>query len=141
MCGHSSLVTRHSSLFNMARWNSCNILHLAPDAKRLWQFDAKGGGFVLGRELRVSHTDALPGKFVAKNWTSLWQPKLNVAWLPAESVFLRVIEVPKSNADETFSMVELQLEKLSPIPVTQMVWTMHVMPETPGNLQTIIVVI
>ncbi len=26
----------------MARWHSCNILHLAPDAKRLWQFDAKG---------------------------------------------------------------------------------------------------
>ena len=33
----------------MARWNSCNILHFAPDAKRLWQFVAKGGGFVLGR--------------------------------------------------------------------------------------------
>jgi len=72
---------------------------------------------------------------------------LNVAWLPPENVFLRVIELPKSNFDETLAMVELQLEKLSPIPVTQIVWTMHVLPQpagseaAAGNLQTIVVVI
>src|SRR5215469_240762 len=102
----------------MARWNFCNILHLAPDAKRLWQFEAKGKGFVPLREHRVPHAQTLPGKVVAKSWASLWQPKLNVAWLPAESVFLRVVELPAANAEETASMVELQLEKLSPIPVT-----------------------
>src|ERR1039457_3148532 len=134
----------------MARWHNCNILHLAPDAKRLWQFDAKGGGFVLGREQRVPHAEPLPGKLVAKSWSSLWQPKLNVAWLPSESVFLRVVELPAANADETFSMVELQLEKLSPIPVTQIVWTMHPLgthqsaPTADGtveSLQTVIVVV
>jgi hypothetical protein len=134
----------------MARWNSCNILQIAPDAKRLWQFDAKGGGFVLGREQRVAHADPLPPKFVAKTWASLWQPKLNVAWLPVESVFLRVVELPASNLEETLSMVELQLEKLSPIPVTQIVWTMHVFGThqsaakadgTVESLQTVIVVI
>ncbi len=134
----------------MARWNSCNILHLAPDAKRLWQFDAKGGGFALAREQRVSHAEALPGKFVAKNWSSLWSPKLNVAWLPLENVFLRVVELPASNFEETLSMVELQLEKLSPLPVTQIVWTMHVFgthtappkgDATPEHLQTVVVVI
>lgn len=112
----------------MARWNSCNILHVAPDAKRLWQFDAKGGGFVLGREQRVPHADALPGKYVAKSWTSLWQPKLNVAWLPAENVFLRVVELPASSPEEMVAMAELQLEKISPLPVAQIVWTMHVLP-------------
>lgn len=138
----------------MARWNSCNILHLAPDAKRLWQFDAKGGGFVLGREQRVPHTEPLPSKFVAKSWGSLLQPKLNVAWLPPENVFLRVVELPASNAEELYPMVELQLEKLSPLPVTQIVWTMHPLPARPGraatpaegetqavNLQTVVVVI
>ena len=112
----------------MARWNNCNILQLAPDAKRLWRFDAKGGGFVLGREQRISHTETLPAGSVAKSWATLWQPRLNVAWLPPESVFLRVVELPKSNFDETFSMVELQLEKLSPLPVAQTVWTMHILP-------------
>ena len=134
----------------MARWNSCNLLHVAPDAKRLWQFDAKGGGFVLAREQRVPHTETLPAKGVAKQWASLWQPKLNVAWLPSESVFLRVIELPASNYEETLAMVELQLEKLSPLPVTQVVWTMHVYgthtapakgDAAPESLQTVIVVI
>ncbi len=134
----------------MARWNSCNILHVAPDAKRLWQFDAKGGGFALGREQRVPHAEKLPKKGVAKNWASLWQPKLNVAWLPAENVFLRVVELPASSFEETLSMVELQLEKLSPIPVTQIVWTLHVLgthtappkgDAIPESLQTVIVVI
>ncbi len=137
----------------MARWHSCNVLQIAPDANRLWQFEARGGGFVLNRE---HHGPSLPARFVAKSWSSLWQPKLNVAWLPPDHVFLRVIELPKSNFDETLAMVELQLEKLSPIPVTQIVWTMHVLsasaslrrdePPPPGgaaagNLQTIIVVI
>jgi hypothetical protein len=134
----------------MARWNSCNILHVAPDAKRLWQFDAKGGGVVLAREQRVPHTEPLPPKFVAKNWTSLWQPKLNIAWLPPENIFLRVVELPASSAEETVSMVELQLEKLSPLPVAQVVWTLHVLgtrlaeakgDAAPESLQTVIVVI
>jgi hypothetical protein len=126
----------------MARWNSCNLLQIAPEARRLWQFDAKGGGFVLGREQRLAHTDSIPAKLVAKNWSSLWQPKLNVAWLPPENVFLRVIELPASNAEETLAMVEFQLEKLSPIPVAQIVWTYHVLPRSGAeNQQTIIVVI
>jgi len=132
------------------RWNSCNILHVAPDAKRVWSFDAKGGGFVLDREQRVPHTEKLPAKGIAKQWSSLWQPKLNIAWLPAENVFLRVVELPASNFEETLSMVELQLEKLSPMPVTQIVWTMHVLGTHTApakgdaaleSLQTVIVVI
>ena len=141
----------------MARWNSCNILQIAPDANRLWQFDAKGGGFALNREQRAALDEPLPPRLVAKSWSSLWQPKLNVAWLPPENVFLRVIELPKSNFEETLAMVELQLEKLSPMPVTQIVWTIHVLSrsapprheasgkaggETPAeNLQTVVVVI
>jgi hypothetical protein len=134
----------------MARLNSCNLLHVAPDAKRLWTFDAKGGGFVLAREQRVAHAENLPAKGVAKSWSSLWSPKLNVAWLPPENVFLRVVELPAANAEETFSMVELQLEKLSPIPVTQIVWTLHILGThqsvakadgTTESLQTVVVVI
>ena len=134
----------------MARWNSCNILHVAPDAKRVWHFDAKGGGFALNREQRVPHTDKLPAKGIAKQWSSLWSPKLNVAWLPAENVFLRVVELPASNFEETLAMVDLQLEKFSPMPVAQIVWTMHVLGthtapakggSAPESLQTVVVVI
>jgi hypothetical protein len=111
----------------MARWHSCNILQIASDANRLWQFDAKGGSFALNREHRGALDEPLPARSIAKSWRSLWQPQLNVAWLPLENVFLRVIELPRSNFEETFAMVELQLEKLSPMPVTQIVWTIQIL--------------
>ncbi len=124
----------------MPRWNSCNILQLAPDMSRLWQFEAKGQ-FKLNREVRVAVDLPIPSKLAAKSWSSFWQPKLNVAWLPPENVFLRVIEVPKSTFEETVSMVELQLEKLSPIPVAQIVWTIRILAQETGELQTVVVVI
>ncbi len=125
----------------MARWNSCNILQVAPDANRLWRFGAKGGNFVLDREQKIAGGEPLPSRLVAKSWSSLWQPKLNVAWLPPESVFLRVIELPKSSFEETQAMVELQLEKISPLPVAQIVWTLHLLPVADGDLQRVVVVI
>jgi hypothetical protein len=123
----------------MPRWNICNIFHMAFDSHRLWQFEAKGN-FKLHRETRLSNESSMPAKLVAKSWTALWQPKLNVAWLPAGTVFLRVIEVPKGPSDETVAMVELQLEKLSPLPVAQIVWTLHILPHATGGVQTVIVV-
>ncbi len=134
----------------MARWNSCNLLQFAPEARRLWQFDAKGGGYVLSREQRVPYTQPLPARFGAKNWSALWQPKLNIAWLPPEHVYLRVVDLPASSPEETYSMVELQLEKLSPLPVAQVVWMMHPLgthtaeakgDAPPEALQTVAVVI
>jgi hypothetical protein len=125
----------------MARWNSCNILQVAPDANRLWRFDAKGGDFVLDREQKVPGGEPLPSRWVAKSWSSLWQPRLNVAWLPPENVYLRIIDLPKSSFEETQSMVELQLEKISPMPVTQIVWTFHPLPAVDGDLQSVVVVI
>ena len=116
----------------MARWHSCNILQIASEANRLWQFDAKGGGFALNREQRAALDEPLPPRLIAKSWSSLWQPRLNVAWLPPENVFLRVIELPKSNFEETFAMVELQLEKLSPMPVAQIVWTIQILSRSSG---------
>jgi hypothetical protein len=125
----------------MARWNSCNILQAAPDANRVWRFAAKGKDFVLDRDQKVPGGEPLPARLVAKSWSSLWQPKLNVAWLPPESVFLRVIELPKSSFEETQAMVELQLEKLSPLAVNQIVWTFHILPGPATDLQSVVVVI
>jgi len=135
----------------MARWHSCNVLHVGADQRRVWQFESRNGQFTLGREQTTANGEALPFAQVTKTWRSLWQPKLNIAWLPPENVFLRVIQVPKSSLDETCAMVELQLEKLSPIPVTQVVWSLHVWPQaegspgqgeaTTGELQTVIVML
>ena len=120
------------------RWHACNVLHVGPATCQLWQFD---NHFALGREQSSPRGDPLPGHLVKKAWRSLWQPKLNIAWLPPENVFLRVVHLPQSSFAETLSMVELQLEKLSPIPVAQVVWSVQALPGSPDHLQTLIVVV
>jgi hypothetical protein len=114
---------------------------VGPQSRHLWQFDARNGQFSLNREQTTLDGEPLPSGLVAKNWRSLWQTRLNIAWLPAQKVFLRVAQFPASEFRETLSMVELQLEKLSPIPVAQIVWSIQVLPHIAGNMQTVIVIV
>src|SRR3954467_1381214 len=125
----------------MARWTSANVLRAAGETKRLWQFVFRGENVQLTREETKLPNEPLPPRMVAKDWQTLYQPKLNIAWLPADKVFLRVIQLPPADsAEETASMLELQLEKLSPLPVAQIVWTFDLLPGSIG-VQTAIVVI
>lgn len=123
------------------RWHSCNVLHVGAEARQLWLFDAKGGGFVLDRAQSVPSGQSLPTQWVFKDWRTLWHRKLNVAWLPPENVFLRVAQFPVASIEETRAMVELQLEKLSPLPLTHMVWSFHVLPEIVDQQQAVVVLI
>lgn len=127
----------------MARLHSCNVLKTGAGDRQLWQFQAQGN-FNLLREQKSVDGEALPAGVARKSWGTLWQPRLNVAWLPAESVFFRVVHLPQSSFAETLAMVELQLEKLSPIPVAQVAWSVHPLPQqsgVPSDLQTLIVVL
>jgi hypothetical protein len=121
--------------------HSCNVLQLGAQERHLWYFGSRGRGFVLNREQTSFANEALPAKIINKDWSNLFQRKINIAWLPSNQVFLRVAQFPVSDFDETLSMVELQLEKLSPIPVTQIVWSVQVLPHTDATLQTVIVMI
>lgn len=136
-----SAPTKRSARAASRRWSLCNVLHLRADSGRVWQFDAGGKEFRLNREHAAQPGEALPPALVGKSWSSLYQPRLNVAWLPPEHVFIRVAQFPLSSPEETRAMVDLQLEKLSPIPVTQAVWTMQVLPHSTDNMQTIVVTI
>jgi len=144
---------RVSSRAVKKRWSACNILKTGPDARQLWQFDAGKSDLKPGRSQPIALGSSLATGATGKTWRSLWQPRLNVAWLPPGSVFLRVVHLPKASASETITMVELQLEKLSPIPLTQLVWSAHTLADTPQpsappdeskpkeDLQTLVVVI
>ncbi len=125
------------------RWNSCNVLQPGSpaDARSIWAFNAAKNGFALASEMSVPAGQTLPATLVGKDWRILLQPKLNIALLNPEKVFLRVVHLPSSNFEELLSMVELQLEKVSPLPVTQVVWTMHLVGPPVENLQTVIVII
>jgi len=127
----------------MARLHSCNVLQSTGDDRQLWQFTAQGN-FPLVREQKAAAGALLSTNLAGKSWSQLWQPRLNIALLPPENVFFRVVHLPPSSFAETLAMVELQLEKLSPIPVGQIVWGVHVLTPVDaaagGDLQTLIVV-
>mgnify|MGYP001156511852 FL=1 len=121
--------------------HACTVLDVEPEARHVWQFEARGDRFVLGRHQTTRAGEPLPSGLAAKSWTSLWQRKLNIAWLAPDQVFLRVIQLPQSDFEETLSMVEFQLEKLSPMPVTQIVWTIQILPQVQDKQQTVVVLI
>jgi len=125
--------------------NACNVLDLAADRRRLWCFDIAGDGEAeLDEEFSGLPGDTLPAQHVAKDWRSLFSSRLNLAWLPAGSVFLRVAQFPKCDRAELLAMVELALEKLSPLPVAQIVWSVEPVPArttVPSEMQTVVVLI
>ncbi|MBM3870530.1 MAG: hypothetical protein FJ392_06130 [Verrucomicrobia bacterium] len=125
--------------------NTCNVLELSADQRRLWCFKVAGdGAAALDKEHSGLSGDALPGPRVAKDWRALLSPRLNLAWLPAGSVFLRVAEFPKADRAELLAMVELALEKISPLPVAQIVWSVEPVPArslVPSEMQTVVVLI
>jgi hypothetical protein len=125
------------------RFASCAVLQAEKDVRQIWQFSTSGDKVTLQREESTLPNERLPASIVGKDWQSLFQPKLNVAWLPADQVFLRALQLPKTgDLAELQSMVELQLEKLSPMPVGQIVWTFEPMPTGGfGDLQTVIIII
>ncbi|MGZ4988935.1 MAG: hypothetical protein ACXWBP_12875, partial [Limisphaerales bacterium] len=112
----------------MARWQSANVLHTTPGGRQLWRFNASGTGFAFAEEQKLGVNEPLPADLVAKDWRTLLRSKLNVAWLPPDKVFLRAVQLPSSDLNEIRAMVELQIEKLSPLPVTQIVWSIQVLP-------------
>ena len=123
------------------RLHSCNVLDTSPVERHLWHFTVERDDVKLQREQTIAGNTPLPQKLVAKDWRELFQPKLNVAWLPAGSVFLRVVQLPKVERAELMSMLEFQLEKLSPLPVAQIVWSAEILPSAAENMQTALICI
>jgi hypothetical protein len=109
----------------------------------LCQFSVSSKKVKLTGDLRVADLIELPAKAVGKDWSDLLSRKLNIATLPPEKVFLRVVELPECEPDELLPMVEFQIEDLSPLPMAQAVWSAEAVPGstgTEGN-QTVLVMI
>jgi hypothetical protein len=128
----------------MSRWQIVNVLHTSASGRRLWQLSPDGDQFAVQGEKTLLLNEAIPPAMAAKDWQSLFRRKLNIAWLPDDMVFLRAVHLPASDSAEIGQMIELQLEKLSPLPVGQMVWSFYLLPrpaDKPEALQTVIVII
>jgi hypothetical protein len=127
----------------MARWYSANVLQTNAGGRRLWHLSANNDRFEVQAETILLSNEPCPPLVVGKDWHTLFRGKLNIAWLPADKVFFRAVQLPSSDSAEVASMVELQLEKLSPLPVTHIVWSLYLLPrlsDKPEALQTVLVI-
>ena len=123
-------------------WNICNVLSAASGSRVLWKFSPDSRSTRLSGERRLQGSEKLPADWVNKGLQTLFgQSKINVAWLRADQVFLRTIKIPAADLLELQSMVELQLEKLSPLAVGQLAWTFEPFGEPVDGLQTVIVIV
>lgn len=118
--------------------NSCNVLQVEADSRQLWQFNISGTQIKPGGASTGPAASPVPPKVARR---SLFTRRLNIAWLPADQVFLRVVHLPTVELPELIAMVEFQLEKLSPFPVAQIVWSMELLPDGQNGQQTVVVVI
>jgi hypothetical protein len=124
-----------------SRPHSINVLAPSATGSRLWHFDANGDKPKQESMLTIPADKPAPPNIARKNWTALWQPRLNIAWLPSDQVFLRVVQLPQADPSEIGSMLEFQLEKLSPLPVAQIVWSFEIVPSREINNITALVII
>lgn len=125
------------------RYQACQILQAGPALSRLMAFSVSGPGVKPGPVTDVPEEQPLPAAAVRRSWPELLRPRLDIAWLPAGRVFLRVVTVPTQDPAEIPAMLELQLEKLSPLPVAQVVWTFEVLPASAvaGHETTVVLVV
>lgn len=126
-----------------ARWQSCNVLQTGPVDAHLWHFTADASQPALSSEIRQPAQSPLPPRAVRKSLGHLWHRRINVAWLPASKVFFRVLQLPPCDPKELAPMVELQLEKLSPLPTNQICWSIQPIPRPPDKReqQTVLLIL
>ncbi len=122
-------------------YQACNLLEVSPEGRRLWQFAVGRDGVKPVGDLRVEAGKSLPATVVAKGWRELLRPRLDLCWLPAEHAFIRAVQLPTGEPGELPGMVEFQLEKISPLPLTHIVWTVEGLPHPDGRGQTALVTI
>ena len=122
--------------------DACNVIDCSTGRQQFWRF-AKGKRRMKLVDVRDTLVDEpVPAKHLDRDTSQMWRPHCqNDAWLPAEQVFFRVLQLPLCSEGELPGMVELQLDKISPLPLSQAVWTFERVPvHCPDRAQQTVVV-
>lgn len=107
---------------------------------RVHAFESARDGVRPGAIHEVPADAPLPGFVAGRDWQLLLKPRLDVAWMGSETACLRVLDLPTTEPSEIGPMVEIQLEKISPIPAAQAVHGFEVLPGAHGGTSTTVLV-
>jgi hypothetical protein len=106
----------------------CNIVYRDNDSILLKSYSTRGKSASRIREIIAAENEAFPKIRYDKTWRDSFSPKLNVALIPSSEVFFRILSLPTTDVSEIPDMIELQLERISPLPVNQIFWTYELLP-------------
>ncbi len=124
--------------------DSCNVVDFSTGKQQFWRFNKGKNQMKLVDVRETAPDEPIQAKHLERDTSQMWRAHCqNDAWLPAEVVFFRVLQLPLCEARELPGMVELQLDKISPLPMGQAVWTYEVTPmyRTDRGQQTVVVMI
>jgi hypothetical protein len=122
------------------REDLCHVLLDGTVAERVLAFSKGKDGVKPGLVVPVPAGGKVPAKVGARDWQLLIKPRLDVAWMSATDVCIRLVDLPGSDASELGAMVELQLEKISPLPPSQMVAGHELLGEASSGGAAVLVV-
>ncbi|MCF7668707.1 MAG: hypothetical protein K9N48_02915 [Verrucomicrobia bacterium] len=125
----------------MAKPHFCNIFSKSESQQELWRFNIKGDTVTLLEDKTLAPGEQLPGNWNKTALNQFFQTKVNVAWCPSTHVCFRVVHLPTQDYAEAISMIEFQLEKLSPLPLTQIAWSAEPILVSDDGVSTVIVAI
>ena len=123
---------------------SCNVVDCSTGKQQFWRFNKGKNQMRLVDVRETAPDEPIQAKYLERDTSQLWNAHCqNDAWLPAEIVFFRVLQLPLCEPRELYGMVELQLDKISPLPLGQAVWTYETTPvyRTDREQQTVVVMI
>ena len=123
---------------------ACNVVDCSSGRQQFWRFTGSKNQMKLVDVRETESGEKIPDKHLDRDASQMWRAHCqNDAWLPADKVFFRVLHLPLCNARELPGMVEMQLEKVSPLPLGRAVWSFEVVPvhRADREQQTVVVML
>jgi hypothetical protein len=123
---------------------ACNVVDFSSGRQQFWRFIGGKNQMKLVDVRETESGEKVSDKHLDRDASQMWRAHCqNDAWLPADKVFFRVLHLPLCDARELPSMVEMQLEKVSPLPLGRAVWSFEVVPvhRVDREQQTVVVML
>lgn len=123
---------------------ACNVVDCSSGRQQFWRFTGSKNQMKLVDVREADLGEKIPDKHLDRDASQMWRAHCqNDAWMPADKVFFRVLHLPLCDARELPGMVEMHLEKVSPLPLGRAVWSFEVVPSHRADReqQTVVVML
>jgi len=124
--------------------SACNVVDCSSGKQQFWRFNKGKNQMKLVDVRETALDEPIQAKHLERDTSQMWNAHCqNDAWIPAQKVYFRVVQLPQCSEKELPGMVELQVDKISPLPLSQAVWTFELVPvyRPDRDQQTVVVMI